>query len=454
MTESWKFTLSEGLRRMAEGTLSAAEWVGAILSRIGQCEDRLKAWAQVDREGALEAARAADRSRAEGRPLGPLAGAPFGAKDIFDIKGLRREAGTPLYRGHVPDADAVSIARLRAAGAVAIGKTVTTPFANSDPSVTRNPWDLARSPGGSSSGSAAAVAAGMVPVALGSQTTGSTLRPAAFCGVCALKPTYGRIPRTGIVKVSWTFDHVGLIARSVEDLAHLLTVMSGPAPGDDGAPDIPAQDFAAASAPRRPGRALLLKEDYLPLANAEVADWTLRAVSLLREKGVKVEEGRLPMDRELIHSVHAMIRAVDAACYHGEMFRENMDAYPPSTRRTVTAGFMVPAVHYVNAMRLRSRFIRAVDRLHGHYELIVLPTFDQLSPPWEVSTGSGLFCEPFSLSGQPAVTLPLGRGGEGLPFGIQLGARRFGEAGLLAAARWCEEELGWRAGIAEPGGQA
>ncbi|MEK6710231.1 MAG: amidase [Nitrospinota bacterium] len=441
--------MSEGLARMAGGTLSAEDWARSLLSRIDQCEGRVRAWAQVDREGALEAARAADRARAEGRPPGPLAGAPYGAKDIFDIKGLRREAGTSLYRGHVPDADAACIARLRSAGAVALGKTVTTPFANSDPSVTRNPWDLSRSPGGSSSGSAAAVAAGMVPVALGTQTTGSTLRPAAFCGACALKPTYGRIPRSGIVKVSWTFDHVGLIARAAEDLARLLTVMSGPAAGDDGAPDVPVPDFAAASAPRRPGRVLFLREDFLPLASPEVAGRTLAAVSLLRGKGVEVEEGRLPMGSDAIHAAHAIVRAVDAACYHNEMFRADMDAYPPSTRKTVTEGFMVPAVHYLNALRLRSRFVRVMDKLHDRHELVLLPTFDQPPPPWEASTGNPLFCEALTFLGQPAVTLPLGRGGEGLPFGIQLGARRFGEAGLLAAARWCEEELGWRAEIAE-----
>lgn len=442
--------MSEGLGRLAEGALSAEEWVRSLLSRIGQCEGSVRAWAQVDREGVLEAARAADRARAEGRPLGPLAGAPYGAKDIFDVKGLRREAGTPLYRGHVPGADAACIARLRSGGAVALGKTVTTPFANADPSVTRNPWDLSRSPGGSSSGSAAAVAAGMAPIALGTQTTGSTLRPAAFCGACALKPTYGRIPRSGIVKVSWTFDHVGLIARSAEDLARFLTVMSGPAAGDDGAPDVPVPDFAAASAPRRPGRVLFLKEDFLPLADPEVAGRTMTAVSSLRAKGVEVEEGRLPMGQEAVHAAHAVVRAVDAACYHGEMFLENMDAYPPSTRKTVTAGFMVPAVHYVNALRLRSRFTRAMDRLHDRYELVVLPAFDRLPPPWEASTGSPAFFEALTLSGQPAVTLPLGRGEEGLPFGLQLGGRRFDEAGLLAASRWCEEELGWRAEIAEP----
>ncbi|OGL69578.1 MAG: hypothetical protein A3J27_08525 [Candidatus Tectomicrobia bacterium RIFCSPLOWO2_12_FULL_69_37] len=435
---------------MAGGALSAVEWAQSLLSRIDRCEGRVRAWAQVDREGALEAARAADRARAEGRPPGPLGGAPYGAKDIFDIKGLRREAGTPLYRGHVPGADAACIARLRSAGAVALGKTVTTPFANSDPSVTRNPWDLSRSPGGSSSGSAAAVAAGMVPAALGTQTTGSTLRPAAFCGACALKPTYGRIPRTGIVKVSWTFDHVGLIARSAEDLGLLLMVMSGPAAGDDGAPDAAVPGFAALSAPRRPGRALFLREDFLPLAGPEVADRTLAAVSALRGRGVEVEEGRLPLAQDAIHAAHAIVRAVDAACYHGEMFLANMDAYPPSTRKTVASGLMVPAVHYVNALRLRSRFIRAMDRLHDRYELVVLPTFDELPPPWEASTGNPAFCEALTFSGQPAVTLPLGRGGEGLPFAIQLGARRFGEEGLLAAARWCEEELGWRAEIAEP----
>ncbi len=449
MAEDWRLTLSEGLARISDGALTSAEWTRSLLERIDGCEEHVKAWAQVDRGGAIAAAEEADRARAAGEARGPLAGAPFGAKDIFDIKGLRREAGSPLYTGYVPEDDAACVARLRGAGAIPLGKAVTTQFANGDPSITRNPWSLERSPGGSSSGSAAAVAAGMVPAALGSQTTGSTLRPAAYCGVEALKPTYGRIPRSGIVKVSWTFDHVGLIARSIEDIARLLEVMSGPDPGDHGAPDAEVEAYTDASAPRRPGRALFLKEDFLPPSSGEVADHMSRAVARLEENGVKVDEGRLPCGFDEIHAAHFVARCVDSATYHEDMFIENADDYAPRCRTTVTTGLMVPAVHYLKALRLRARFTEKMDEVFERYDIVIMPTQVEAPPPWEESTGNPMFNEQLTFSGHPAVTLPIGRGEENIPIGIQFGGRRFGESGLLSAARWCEEELGWRPEIAE-----
>ncbi len=449
MTEPWRLTLSEGLGRIAGGTLTSEDWTRSLLGRIEAVEDRVKAWAQVDGPGALAAAQEADRARAEGRAQGALAGAPYAAKDVIDVKGLRREAGSPLYTGYVPEEDAACIARLREAGALALGKAVTTQFANGDPSIARNPWKLDRSPGGSSAGSAAAVAAGMVPAALGSQTTGSTLRPAAFCGAVALNPTYGRVPRTGIVKVSWTFDHVGLIARSIEDLGRLLEAMSGPDPGDHGAPGGAIPAVRAPPAPRKPARALFFREDFLPRASDEVAGHMLAAVSRLKENGVEVEEGRLPVGFEEIEAAHFIARCVDSATYHEDMFIENADDYAPMCRTTVTTGFMVPAVHYLKALRLRARFTEAMDAVFEKYDLVILPTQIEAPPRREESTGSPGFNSQLTFSGHPAVTLPIGRGEGNLPIGIQLGAARFGEAGLLAASRWCEEELGWRCEIAE-----
>lgn len=450
LTEAWKLTLSEGLDQMAEGKLSAAEWTQSLIGRIDALEDRVKAWTQVDRQGALAAAEKADTLRTAGEVQGSLAGVPYAAKDIIDIKGLRREAGSPLYTGYVPEEDAACTGRLREAGAVALGKVVTTQFANRDPSITRNPWNLDRSPGGSSSGSAAAVGAGMVPAALGSQTTGSTLRPAAYCGVMALKPTYGRIPRSGIVKVSWNFDHLGIIARSIEDIARLLEVVSGPDPGDQGAPDVVVEKYAETSTPRKPRRALFYKSDFFPRASDEVAERMLEATALLKENGVQVEEGMLSLNLDQIHAAHFLGRCVDSATYHEDMFIEFSDEYAPSVGMTVTTGLMTPAVHYLKAMRLQARFTEAMDAVFKKYDIVILPTQLEAPPPWEESTGDPLFNEQLTFSGHPAVTLPMGCGADNMPLGIQLGGRRFGESDLLAAARWCEEELGWRSEIAEP----
>jgi len=450
MSEPWELTLSEGLRQLSDGTLDAEDWLVSIFGRIDQCEPHVKAWAQEDREGALDAARSVDRDRKAGQERGVLSGAFYGAKDIFDIKGLRREGGSLLFKGYVPNEDAICIQRLRMEGAIAIGKMVTTPLANGDPSISRNPWNLAHSPGGSSAGSAAAVGAGMVPVALGSQTTGSTLRPASFCGVIGLKPTYGRIPRSGILKVSWTFDHPGIIARSVEDVARMLTVMAGSDASDDGAPDVPVPDYASNSSPQKPQRVGFLREDILPRASEEVADQTIRAVAQMRECGVAVEEIRLPMDMEKIHAAHFIARGVDAACYHEDIFIGNEDAFTPKNRETITTGFNVPAVHYLKALRLQARYVRELDRLFEHYDLVVLPAQTEKPPLWDDSTGDASFSEPLTFSGNPAITLPVGRGEGNLPIGIQFGAGRYQEVSLFAASRWCEEELGWRAKIAEP----
>lgn len=451
MITPWRLSLSEGLQRLREGTLTASAWVRSLLARIDACEEKVQAWVSVDRRGALAASVKIDR----GETSGGLAGAPIGIKDIIDVKGLVCEAGSPLLKGHVPKKDSTVAARLRAAGAVILGKTVTTQFANPDPAPTRNPWNLSHSPGGSSSGSAAAVACGMVPAALGSQTGGSVIGPASFCGVVGLKPTCGRIPLTGVLSLSWTLDHVGILSRTVEDAALLLTCIAGADPGDDTAADAPTSDYRADSAPRRPGRVVFLK-DLLPRAHPEIAEAALRGAERLREAGVGVAEGELPFDFDLLHAVHRIIMRAEAASYHEALFLAHPEEYAPTIRNTVLSGFMVPAVHYLRALRLRARFAREMERLLGRFEFAFLPAMAGFPPAWGPPPEGGpsrvnrLATEVFSHSGLPCISLPAGRGEDSLPMGFQLGGRRFGEASLLAAARWCEAELGWRSEIAEP----
>ena len=446
MSEIWRLSLSDGLRRMGEGDLTAEEWVRSLLSRIDACEDQVKAWVQVDEAGALEAAKGVDDARSAGEELGSLAGAPYGAKDIFAIQGLKLEAGTDIFEGRTAAEDAVCVARLRSAGAIAMGKAVTTPFAQGDPSITRNPWNVERSPGGSSSGSAAAVGAGMVPAAFGSQTTGSTLRPAAYCGVPGLKPTYGRIPRTGVIDVSWNFDHLGIIARTVEDIAKILEVAAGPDGADHTAVNAPPP--SANQMPRKPEKIAYLKH-LLRLASDEVVEWTEGAVSQIKSKGIEVEEVELPLSMDEINAAHFIARCVDSAACHQDLYEAHKDELPPYVRRSMTIGYMAPAVHYVKAMRVRASFIRKMDDLMNRYDLFVLPSFDAGPPPWAESTGGPAFLQPLTFSGQPAITLPLGRGDMNLPLGIQFGAVRCGEEKLLAMARWFEEEMGWLAAFPE-----
>src|SRR5260370_32939463 len=250
-----ELSATQAARLIRSHELSPVELVGALLARASSVDPRVRAWVTRDPERALAAARAAEAAVTAGAALGPLHGVPFGAKDIFDSEGLPTAAGFKPYASRVPTRDAEPIARLKRAGAILLGKMVTTQFAYADPSVTRNPWADERTPGGSSSGSAAGVAARLVPIALGSQTAGSVLRPAAYNGIVGFKPTHGRIQKRGVRPLSWSLDHVGLLSRSVEDCGLFLAAVSGHDPADPTSSNqpLPALDPEPDPAPPRLG---------------------------------------------------------------------------------------------------------------------------------------------------------------------------------------------------------
>src|SRR5438067_3918017 len=286
-----QLTASEAARRIARGALSAEELVGACLERIRRVEPTVQAWQFLDEEHALAQARAADEQRRSGEPVGALCGIPVGVKDIMDTADMPTENGTVLHRGRTPRSDAAAVERLRAAGAVILGKTVTTECAYFNPGKTRNPHNPEHTPGGSSSGSAAAVAAQMVPLALGSQTAGSVIRPAAFCGVYGFKPTHGLIPRTGVLQLSRTLDHVGLFARSIEDLALLGERLVG---HDEDDPDTrprarpPLQAVAAEEPPIAPMLAFI-KTPHWERADADTKEAYAELVESLGDRVEEVE---------------------------------------------------------------------------------------------------------------------------------------------------------------------
>src|SRR5882724_7186803 len=274
----------DAARAIREKVLSPVDLVEALLERIERIDGRLQAWVLVDHDGARRAARQAADEAARGTFRGPLHGVPFGAKDIFYSAGLRTEVGSKTMAGFVPDHDATSVARLKAAGAILLGKLHTTEFATSDPAPTRNPWNVACTPGGSSSGSAAAVAARMVPLALGTQTIGSNVRPASYCGLVGLKPTFGRISTRGVMPLSYSQDHVGLMARTVEDIALSLGVAAGHDRDDPSSSRTPVPDYLAAITHRRAPRIGVLRELY-EVATPEVAGITGQAVNRLARAG-------------------------------------------------------------------------------------------------------------------------------------------------------------------------
>ena len=445
MKEIWEFTLSEGIRKIHNQSLTATDWAESLFERIDLCEKRIHAWASLDKEGSLAKAKIIDNNPSINLPL---KGAPIGIKDIIDVKGLPCEGNSPILKGNIPQEDAHCISKIKNVGAVIIGKTVTTQFATGDPSQTLNPWNTAHSPGGSSSGSAASVASGMVPAALGSQTGGSVLRPSAYCGVIGFKPSYGLISRSGVIEVSWTFDHIGTLTRSVEDAAILLEHLSGPDDLDESTKGFEALDFTG-HIPKKPILACYPKKDISKYAHPEVTRWVNEGVEKLKQKDIQVDEIDFPIDFQKLHDTHRMIMGVDAASYHKESFAKNADKYRPVIRALIESGLNTSSIDYARGLRQRNSLIRDMEKILNHYEFMILPSFQDPPAIAEESTGSAFFNEPATQPGFPAITLPLGRGNNNLPFGIQFIGNKFYDYPLLANAAWCEKELDWTSKIVD-----
>ncbi|MFQ5879842.1 MAG: amidase [Dehalococcoidia bacterium] len=422
--------------------VSAAALVEALGRRIEEREERLLAWVTLDLEGARRQAQALDRELASGRRRGPLHGVPVGVKDIFYTAGLPTRAGSPLYQNFVPSFDATSVRRLRQAGAIVLGKTHTTQLAYGDPAPTRNPWHREHTPGGSSSGSAAAVADRMVPAALGSQTAGSVLRPAAFCGIVGLKPTYGRIGRGGVFPLAWSLDHVGVLVRTVADAALLLSALAGPEPDDPTAAPTPVPDYMAAVAEPRPPRIGLVRRLFQE--RTEAAAWAQleAAAQRLAAAGAAVEEAQPPSEFDAVLDVHHVVMAAEVAAYHGPIFHQRPDAYRPRLRAMIELGQLIPTAAYLHAQRARRHMARATLTLFDRYDVLLASAARGPAPRGLEWTGDPACNAPWTLFGFPALALPIGLDGQGLPLGAQVVAAPWQEARLLSAARWCEATLG------------
>ncbi len=427
---------AEAARAIRDGVLSSEELVQACLERIREIEPRLQAWAFRDEQYALAQARAADDLKRQGLPIGPLHGVPVGVKDIFDTADMPTEYGSVLYAGRTPSRDAAAVAMLRAAGAVIIGKTVTTEFATQAPGKTRNPHDPERTPGGSSSGSAAAVAAGMVPLALGSQTNGSVIRPAAFCGVLGFKPTHGLIPRHGMLTLSRTLDQVGVFARTVHDLALLAGQLVG---YDERDPDtrprarIPFAEVAAEEPPLPPMFAFV-KTPHWERADEETKE---AFGELIEHLGDRVEEVELFPSAAEAWQWHETIMEAEMAANLEREWKEGRDRLSDSLRAQLERGREVRAVDYQRAVaRIRPMYESFVELFEQRYDAILTPAAPGTAPKDLASTGDPSFCTLWTLCGMPAVSLPLLQGTYGLPLGVQLVGPRDGDARLLRTARW------------------
>ena len=447
MPEPYELSVVDAAAQIRQGTLSPVALAESLLARIDTLDGDLQAWVTIDREAVLSMARAREADVRSGGPLGSIHGVPVGLKDIFYTAGMLTACGSRVYADFVPDFDATSVARIKEAGGIILGKTVTTEFATSDPSPTHNPWNLEHTPGGSSSGSSAAVAAGMVPAALGSQTGGSTCRPAAYNGIVGLKPTYGRISRYGVVPVSWSLDHVGILTRTVADAALMLQVMSGEDHNDPGSLRQPVPDFLAQMAEHdRPPRIGLVRQYYQDYCTEEIWAHTESVANQLAEAGAEVEEIDLPDSFARVHSFQRVVMNVDCAAFHETNHRIRADDYGPRIRAGMEMGMLIPTATYLKAQRLRRQFRADMNEMASRVDIVMTPATPAPAPRDLNTTGDAAFQVPWTAAGLPTVVVPTGLSELGMPMAVQFGGPWAEEGRVLGASQWCERVTGLHQG--------
>ena len=432
--------------------LSPVELTQAILDRIDRIEPRVHAFITVARDEAVRAARIAEQEIAAGRYRGPLHGIPFGVKDTHYTKGIRTTANTPVLSDFVPDTDATVVARLTQAGGVLIGKLSLPEFSFGGSAIgggefpdAVNPWDVSRTPGGSSSGSGAALAAGLVIAATGGDTSGSIRNPAALCGVVGMKPTYGRVSRHGIITISWSLDHVGPMTRTVRDNALLLNILAGHDPLDDSSSAEPVPDYTRAL-----GRGVRGMRMGIP-KRALIADYhhdSLRAFDealvVLRQLGATIREVEMPPTLDAIDDVQTIVRIAEAASYHEPFLATKADRYgATNVRRDVEAGSLITATQYLRAQKVRAAFVKDFKTLFNTFDVFLTPGFP--APAGERADVRQPFRRVFNVCGFPALSLPAGfsTSPAGLPLALQIAARPFAEESIYAAAAAFESATTW-----------
>ncbi len=433
-------TAAEAARRIADGAVTAQEMVSACLARIREREPEVQAWAYLDEDYALGQARRLDEWRAAGRGIGPLHGVPVALKDIIDTRDMPTCNGTPLHAGRQARSDAAIVAQLRQAGAVILGKTVTTELAVFAPGKTHNPHDPERTPGGSSSGSAAAVAAGMVPLAVGTQTAGSIIRPASYCGVFGFKPTHGAISRTGVLTQAPPLDTIGPFGRSVEDLALLTDVMSA---YDEQDPDMRprSRGLLRATAASTPAAEPLFAFVKTPVWDEHAEDATKAAFAELTQAlGEHCDEVDLPDVFQRGWAWQRMLQVAGIAKHYGPLVDRAPDQASEIMREMIAEGRKVTAVDYNTALDMRQVLTAGLDEVFERYDAILTPASTGPAPKGLESTGSPVFNALWTYCGVPCVSLPL-LDVDGLPLGVQLVGPRQDDGRLLRTANWLVQHL-------------
>jgi Asp-tRNA(Asn)/Glu-tRNA(Gln) amidotransferase A subunit family amidase len=433
-------TILEAASAIRQGRLAPPDLLELCLKQIDRYEERVRAWVFVDRDGARAQAERLTGELKRGSYRGPLHGIPVGIKDIFDVFDWPTAAGSRLWARSIARQDSTAVRRLREAGAVFVGKTVTTAYASFDPPPTRNPWDLRRTPGGSSSGSAAGLACDMCLGALGSQTGGSITRPASYCGVTGLKPTYGRVSALGVVPLAPSMDHPGPMGRCVRDLAVLLNIIAGKDPLDPTCEDVQVPDYVAHLqhvSPPRLGRLRGLFEDQAEPAMRALMD---RVAEKLREHGATVGDIALPASFAEVLPRHRTVMAVESVAFHQSRLQDHPDDYPPNIRSLLEEGLACSAPEYARCKEHQHRLGKEMASCFVGVDALLAPATRGPAPD-AGTTGDPAFNSPWSYTGVPVVSLPAAWTPQGLPLCIQLVGPRWHEADVLAASAWCEAVL-------------
>jgi len=417
-----ELSATEAARRIAAGEATAEALAAACLERIAERDEAVRAWAFIHAKQALAEARELDRMPRRS----PLHGVPFGLKDIIDTADLPTEYNSPIYRGHRPRADAACVALLRQAGCLILGKTVTTEFANNHPSPTRNPHDPAHTPGGSSSGSAAAVADFMVPLALGTQTGGSVIRPAAYCGAFAIKPSFGSINRAGVKPVSESLDTIGIFSRDPEDLGLALEVLCG---------------FKTPEFPSAQPRIGLCRTPRWRDADAATQANLEDAARRLAQAGASVRDFEMPPGSDQLFDRHKLIMGFETARALAWEYANFPGEISKTLKPRLDEGWKVTRADY-DAMRETARQCRrALAERMREVDFLLTPSAPSEAPRSLESTGDPVFNRAWTLLGVPCVTVPHGKGAHGLPLGVQLVGPFAGDAALLGWAQWAARSL-------------
>jgi aspartyl-tRNA(Asn)/glutamyl-tRNA(Gln) amidotransferase subunit A len=447
-------SMTELARMIASKAVSPVEVVRAHLDRIAALDPALRAYITVCGDAALDAARAAEGALMAGRPLGPLHGVPYALKDLYDTAGVRTTGGSRIYADRVPAADATVVRRLAEAGAIVLGKLNMVEFAygpeglNPHYGHARNPWGGAthRLTGGSSSGSGTAVAAGLAPGALGSDTGGSIRIPASLCGITGLKPTYGRVSRAGVLPLAWSMDHVGPMTRTAADSALMLGAMAGYDPADPSTSVLPVPDYLAALTGSVKGlRVGLLRRFFLDGAAPAVQAAVEAAAATLSAAGAVVDE--VALERMGLAGAGSLaVVGAEALAYHAELLRTRAAEYDPDVARRLRVSAYISGLHYVRAQQARALVRDEIDAALARRDILLAPATPMPAPALDerqVTLADGVadvrsallrFTRPFNFSGHPACAVPCGFTEGGLPIGMQLVGRPFDEVTVLRAA--------------------